>query len=68
MTKRTFTISTTDEVAFTKLMVAAAGLGTFSVHVIEMKEPPQASKPPAFVPPGWKEPLVIGGRTDGKEG
>lgn len=44
--KRSYSLSTTDPEAFRRLIDNSAGLGTFSVCMIEVKEPPQASKPP----------------------
>lgn len=43
--KRTYTLSTQDSAAFARLLDASAGLGTFSVHVVEIKPTPEASKP-----------------------
>lgn len=67
MTKKNYSLSTGDKAAFDRLVEACAGLGSFQMLVVEVKEPPQASKPPPFVP-HWNENAASGGRTDGKEG
>lgn len=52
MTKRCYTLSTTDPEAFRRLVDAAANLGTFSMAVVEVKEPTPVAKASALqIPP-----------------
>lgn len=62
--KRNYTLSTTDREAFLRAVDALAGVGTFTIHVIEVKEPPIASKPPG-TSLRWAEPTASDSASDG---